>query len=239
MDAGSKTDSSTSAKTPHEIEREKKRRPLREMIANGKDAREATLMWVVNEILDSINWNEIERAAFAVEKDELVKRRSILGQVREVCATVIDARKPKYTGPISPKAWFYDPVFAESWSGRDAKQGELEDLTESLESILGRYPKLKNARFKKELSEKTKRLAKIVPAALSNEQMLYATIGFMLGARVYKRELANRLDTLTQDIIGKFTIENPLMISDDDSDYFDVNDDHQLAWLLRTLAGEK
>jgi hypothetical protein len=234
MDAGSKKDSSTSAKTPRQIEREKKRRPLREMIAKGKDAREATFVWIVNEILEAgiepINFT-LDPLPKELEEFNRCMMLSVLGQIRRIGA-IISGYSDR-SGNLSPKAWFYDPTFAEFLKELNDKEYEFEELPEKLQGILDRYPNLKSPRgFKKEWRELTDRLGDLLPKCLDASRMEYGTIGFVLGIHIAKREFAAQLDKVKLGIFEKFTIENPAV----HDAYFDEGDEQETERLLKLIG---
>jgi len=182
-------------------QKHKKRRDLRAMIGRGKDPIEASMFFIVNELLNDINFEEEDHWGEGVLKGQM-KRRSLRWNADEILRTLEHAE--------DSRAWFFDPTLASYMKDAKVRTLDLQIALTNLSSLKDRHPKLKQFRAcRDELTEHVDILNKVTAQVLDDNRNLFLVIGFCLGLRSYQRELAGKLDGIKLDLMEKFTIGKP------------------------------
>jgi len=202
--------------TPREVEEIEKRKPLRNMIEEGKDKTEATLLFTMMRIVDDINFDlDDSRYERKLGKEARARRFSLRHNADEVLEFLI--RRETDFGTLHPKATFCDPTFAEYWHALRAKVSALQIAEANIGTaadwlLTGRKASPRKLPWtKRGLKKDLDELWPLIETATEAKLQLFLLIGFCLGIRSHRKKIQDALDPIKLDLIREFTIEKPTL----------------------------
>ena len=202
-------------KTPREMEDMEKRIPLKNMIDSGKDRLEATILFTLSRMIDSINF-EMDDPVYEKElsAEEKANHRSLRWNADNILRELI--RCEGDLGVLHPKSYIYhyvdDPVLAEYW--KDIRHTALNllitlsNIEHFADSALRKNTKATRS-AKRHLEGEIKRVRDLVMKAIEDKAQLFLSVGFSLGLRTYKHKLQTNFEAMKFSIMEESTVKSP------------------------------